>query len=94
MSRLLRDRSAGIGAVEALLIMAEWAPQIFETSIGCGEEDQSSWMYVGIAIRLGYLQRLEQTGLEQCASKSEEDVRRRLAWAGKFGRSTFQIVSL
>ncbi|KAI8403037.1 hypothetical protein FOFC_16468 [Fusarium oxysporum] len=67
ISKLIYTGSTTVGAVEALLILAEWAPQPLEENlmIGCGKEDQGSWMLVGVAIRLAYLQNLEQTGLVQ-----------------------------
>lgn len=71
LSQLIYGSVATVGAVEALLILAEWAPQPPHeiSSIGCGKEDYGAWMLVGVAIRLGYLQRLEQTGLH-----NEDDV--------------------
>ncbi|KAM0347756.1 hypothetical protein ACHAPU_004771 [Fusarium lateritium] len=74
ISKLIYTGSTTVGAVEALLILAEWAPQPQEENlmIGCGKEDQGSWMLVGVAIRLAYLQNLEQTGLEQQVNGSED----------------------
>ena len=91
MERLISARiysgSSSVGAVKALLILAEWAPQRLESrsTIGRGEEDHGAWMQVGCAIRLGYLQSLEQTGLSlgQAASSDPETRRKRLAWAGR-----------
>ncbi|KAH8898572.1 hypothetical protein GQ53DRAFT_742580 [Thozetella sp. PMI_491] len=87
ISKLICRGSNSVGAVEALLILAEWAPQRLQSkpTIGKGEEDQGSWMQVGCAVRLGYLQRLEQTGL-QPMPKDEAAVnhllaRKRLVWA-------------
>lgn len=87
VSKLIYTGSTTVGAVEALLILAEWTPQPPEENlaIGCGKEDPGSWMLVGLAVRLGYLQRLEQTGLHQGEdSRSQHASRQRLAWAGKF----------
>ncbi|ESU17039.1 hypothetical protein FGSG_10337 [Fusarium graminearum PH-1] len=84
ISKLIYTGSTTVGAVEALLILAEWAPQPLEEDlmIGCGKEDQGSWMLVGVAIRLAYLQNLEQTGLTQRdGDKTEELSRKRIAWA-------------
>ncbi|KAH7127357.1 fungal-specific transcription factor [Dactylonectria macrodidyma] len=86
MSKLIYTGSTTVGAVEAMLILAEWAPQHPQENavIGCGKEDQGSWMLVGVAIRLGYLQRLEQTGLLQEKDiQSQSFSRKRIAWAGK-----------
>jgi len=86
ISGLIYRGSNTVGAVEALLILAEWAPQRLQEkpTIGRGEEDQGAWMQVGVAIRLGYLQRLEQTGLLQAKDpKPDGFSRKQLAWAGK-----------
>jgi hypothetical protein len=90
ISKLIYTGSTTVGAVEALLILAEWAPQPLEENlmIGCGKEDQGSWMLVGVAIRLAYLQNLEQTGLTQRVEGTTELLsRKRIAWAGKKGAS-------
>ncbi|KAH7232875.1 hypothetical protein BKA59DRAFT_504057 [Fusarium tricinctum] len=84
ISKLIYTGSTTVGAVEALLILAEWAPQPLEENlmIGCGKEDQGSWMLVGVAIRLAYLQNLEQTGLTQRVVGTTELLsRKRIAWA-------------
>nr|RBQ83536.1 hypothetical protein FVER53263_03065 [Fusarium verticillioides] len=84
ISKLIYTGSTTVGAVEALLILAEWAPQPLEENlmIGCGKEDQGSWMLVGVAIRLAYLQNLEQTGLVQRVEGAPEHLsRKRIAWA-------------
>ena len=86
IGELINKGSTSVGAVEALLILAEWAPQRLqagETVIGLGEEDRGSWMQVGCAVRLGYLQRLEETGLSHLKDPTSDKVsRQRLAWAG------------
>ncbi|KAF4595018.1 C6 transcription factor [Ophiocordyceps camponoti-floridani] len=83
--KLMHSGSANIGSVEALLILAEWAPQrpTEYSAIGCGQEDNGAWMLVGMAIRLGYLQRLEQTALvpENGSGQSADVSRKRIAWA-------------
>ncbi|KAF5603725.1 hypothetical protein FPCIR_1164 [Fusarium pseudocircinatum] len=84
ISKLIYTGSTTVGAVEALLILAEWAPQPLEENlmIGCGKEDQGSWMLVGVAIRLAYLQNLEQTGLVQRVEGAPDHLsRKRIAWA-------------
>lgn len=84
MSKLIYTGSTTVGAVEAMLILAEWVPQHPQENavIGCGKEDQGAWMLVGVAIRLGYLQRLEQTGLLQDKDyQSQNFSRKRIAWA-------------
>lgn len=104
ISKLMFSGSMSVGAVEALLILAEWAPQRAQatSTIGRGEEDYGAWMQVGCAIRLGYLQRLEQTGLSQEPENRDQQLgRKRIAWAGKrshiivnFWTLTFESCSL
>ncbi|RDA89751.1 hypothetical protein CP533_2922 [Ophiocordyceps camponoti-saundersi (nom. inval.)] len=84
VTKLIHSGSTNIGSVEALLILAEWAPQRSNeySTIGCGQEDNGAWMLVGMAIRLGYLQRLEQTALvPENGSQSVDVSRKRIAWA-------------
>ncbi|POR37074.1 Uncharacterized protein TPAR_02721 [Tolypocladium paradoxum] len=84
VSKLIYAGSTNIGSVEALLILAEWAPQRPQdnSAIGCGQEDHGAWMLVGMAIRLGYLQRLEQTALlPETEAQSADASRKRIAWA-------------
>ncbi|KND87471.1 hypothetical protein TOPH_07877 [Tolypocladium ophioglossoides CBS 100239] len=84
VSKLIYAGSNNIGSVEALLILAEWAPQQPQdnSAIGCGQEDHGAWMLVGMAIRLWYLQRLEQTALlPETGVQSVDASRKRIAWA-------------
>ncbi|KXJ87939.1 hypothetical protein Micbo1qcDRAFT_102422, partial [Microdochium bolleyi] len=84
ISKLTYAGSTEVGAVEALLILAEWAPQPPEDSlaIGTGKENQGSWMLVGLAVRLAYLQNLEQTTLTYAQDGVSEHVcRQRTVWA-------------
>ncbi|KAF6826859.1 C6 transcription factor [Colletotrichum plurivorum] len=85
ISKLIYKGSTTVGAVEALLILAQWAPQRLQEkpTVGRGEEDEGAWMQIGVAIRLGYLQSLEQTGLlvDKQSSLSEHFRRKRLVWA-------------
>ncbi|KAJ3940095.1 uncharacterized protein N0V96_010099 [Colletotrichum fioriniae] len=87
ISKLIYKGSTTVGAVEALLILAQWAPQRLQEkpTVGRGEEDEGAWMQIGVAIRLGYLQSLEQTGLlsDKTSPSSETFRRKRLVWAGK-----------
>lgn len=83
--KLIYTGSTSLGSVEALIILAEWAPLWPQdnSTIGCGQEDHASWMLIGMAIRLGYLQRLEQTALLPESGVQSGDVsRKRIAWAG------------
>ncbi|KAG6010997.1 hypothetical protein E4U21_000027 [Claviceps maximensis] len=84
MSTLIYAGSNSIGSVEALLILAEWAPQRPQenSTIGCGQEDHGAWMLVGMAIRLGYLQKLEQAALlPDDGNVTPELSRKRVVWA-------------
>ncbi|KDN60519.1 putative fungal specific transcription factor domain-containing protein [Colletotrichum sublineola] len=85
ISKLIYKGSTTVGAVEALLILAQWAPQRLQEkpTVGRGEEDEGAWMQIGVAIRLGYLQSLEQTGLlaDKTSPSSETFRRKRIVWA-------------
>ncbi|TQN72633.1 hypothetical protein CSHISOI_02890 [Colletotrichum shisoi] len=85
ISKLIYKGSTTVGAVEALLILAQWAPQRLQEkpTVGRGEEDEGAWMQIGVAIRLGYLQSLEQTGLlsDKTSPSSEAFRRKRIVWA-------------
>ncbi|KAK6444253.1 hypothetical protein FP744_10000501 [Trichoderma asperellum] len=84
LSNFIYAGSNSVGSVEALLILAEWAPQRPQenSAIGCGQEDHGAWMLVGLAVRLGYLQRLEQSALLPDEGKlSAEMSRKRVVWA-------------
>jgi hypothetical protein len=66
MKSLVSDLAAGgdadIEAVEALLLLAEWAPYTQRGSgkVGKGEEDKESWMHVGLALRIAYFLALDR----------------------------------
>lgn len=78
---------SGVGeveAVEAMLILAEWVPRRPHSTptVGRGEEDQAAWMYVGTAIRLGYLLGIDRSGFRAETESQTADLnRKRLAWA-------------
>ena len=61
---LVYSGCGSVEAVEAMLILAEWVPRRPHSTpaVGRGEEDQAAWMYVGTAIRLGYLLGIDRTG--------------------------------
>ncbi|CAK4033166.1 related to 3-oxoacyl-[acyl-carrier- ] reductase [Lecanosticta acicola] len=84
VASLVYTGSAAVEAVEAMLILAEWVPRRPHStpSIGRGEEDQAAWMYVGTAIRLGYLLGIDRTGFRAESEAQTADLnRKRLAWA-------------
>ncbi|KAK1143281.1 hypothetical protein N8T08_006808 [Aspergillus melleus] len=75
--------------VEGLLILAEWLPhiQIQETRSEAPKnlfsEDRTAWSLVGLAVRHGYLQRLDQAAFPNTSSsesKERADLNR-LVWA-------------
>lgn len=67
--------TATIDAVEALLILSEWCPRPGSDSVGKGEEERTSWMLIGIALRLAYF-----LGIDRAAFGKEKSDRRRLLW--------------
>lgn len=82
---LVYSGRGSVEAVEAMLILAEWVPRRPHSTpnVGRGEEDQAAWMYVGTAIRLGYLLGIDRTGfrVEYENEGSAALNRKRLAWA-------------
>lgn len=57
ISALVAGGPGGVEAVEALLILAEWAPYTSRSqagNVGRGEEDREAWMHVGTALRIAY----------------------------------------
>lgn len=75
--------------VEGLLILAEWLPHIqtqyvaFEGPKNLFSEDRTTWSLIGLAVRQGYLQRLDQGAFpNNDSSQSKERVEQnRLVWA-------------
>jgi hypothetical protein len=75
--------------VEGLLLLAEWLPhiQIQETSSESPKslfsEDRTAWSLVGLAVRQGYLQRLDQGAFRNTDSSEskEQSEQNRLIWA-------------
>ncbi len=68
--KILTGSDTNIEAVEALLILSQWVSHDPESSVGRGEEDKLAWMYVGNALRLGYLLGIDRTSFK---SDSHED---------------------
>lgn len=91
MQRLITEITAGkrcgVEAVEALLLLAEWEPLCMlpeSARIGCGQEDLSAWMHIGLAIRLAYILKLDRTdGSGIIGTGAVSPSRSRLAWAGQ-----------
>jgi hypothetical protein len=78
---ILAGSDTKIEAVEALLVLSPWVSHNPEAYVGRGEEDKLAWMYVGNALRLGYL-----LGIDRTSFKSESDKdpalfsQKRLVW--------------
>ncbi|SMR54800.1 unnamed protein product [Zymoseptoria tritici ST99CH_1E4] len=84
VASLVYEGRGSVEAVEAMLILAEWVPRRPHSTpaIGRGEEDQAAWMYVGTAVRLGYLLGIDRTGFRGESEAQSADLnRKRLAWA-------------
>nr|POF13477.1 gluconolactonase [Quercus suber] len=82
IAELVYSGCGEVEAVEAMLILAEWVPRRPHSTptVGRGEEDQAAWMYVGTAIRLGYLLGIDRTGFRaDTEAQSAELNRKRLA---------------
>ncbi|KAL5115439.1 hypothetical protein ACEQ8H_006660 [Pleosporales sp. CAS-2024a] len=87
MKSLVSDLAAGgdadIEAVEALLLLAEWAPYTQRGSghVGKGEEDKESWMHVGLALRIAYFLALDRYSFRFVDQEKDPlHNRKRLLW--------------
>jgi hypothetical protein len=83
VSDLAAGGDAGIEAVEALLLLAEWAPYTQRGSgkVGKGEEDKESWMHVGLALRIAYFLALDRYSFRFVdQGKDPHHDRKRLIW--------------
>lgn len=86
IATLVYGGGGAVEAVEALLILAEWVPRRPGTTapIGKGEEDHQAWMFVGMAVRIGYLLGLDRTGFRtESEPKAADFSRKRLTWSGR-----------
>lgn len=77
--------------VEGLLLLAEWLPHIqiqgsSETPKNLFSEDRTAWSLVGLAVRHGYLQRLDQGAFPINAHSEAKDLadQSRLVWACEY----------
>ncbi|OCK85616.1 hypothetical protein K432DRAFT_439153 [Lepidopterella palustris CBS 459.81] len=83
VSNLAAGGDADVEAVEALLLLAEWAPYTQRASgkVGRGEEDKESWMHVGLALRIGYFLGLDKYSFRVIDDgKDSQHDRKRLVW--------------
>jgi hypothetical protein len=76
-----------VGTVEGLLLMGEWSLQN-QGQVDDGDE-ASAWSIVGLAVRLAYLLRLEESGFNSDDAKLDSIHRERLVWTCK---PTFLLV--
>ncbi|KAF5572837.1 hypothetical protein FPCIR_14170 [Fusarium pseudocircinatum] len=67
-----------VGTVEGLLLMGEWTLQN-RTQVDDGDE-AAAWSIVGLAVRLAYLLRLEDSGFKGDDVELDSVHRERLAW--------------
>lgn len=75
--------------VEGLLLLAEWLPHIQvqeatpESPKSLLSDDRTAWSLVGLAVRQGYLQRLDQGAFRNADSSESKDQseQNRLIWA-------------
>jgi hypothetical protein len=87
VANLAAGGDAGIEAVEALLLLAEWAPYTQRGSgkVGKGEEDKESWMHVGIALRIAYFLALDKYSFRFVdQGKDAQHSRKRLIWTAAY----------
>jgi hypothetical protein len=87
VSILAAGGDAGIEAVEALLLLAEWAPYTQRGSgkVGKGEEDKESWMHVGLALRIAYFLALDRYSFRFIdQAKDPDHNRKRLIWTAAY----------
>ena len=91
MRRLIIDVVLGmtsvrkVGCVEGLLLLGEWTLLDRRRATDGGEG--AAWSIIGLAVRMAYLLRLEDSGFVGSSRKLEDRVQReRLAWT-----CTYQI---
>ncbi|KAF3800095.1 hypothetical protein GCG54_00015474 [Colletotrichum gloeosporioides] len=84
MRRLILDVVLGmstirsVGCVEGLLILGEWTPLTLGQNDDGGEG--AAWSILGLAVRLAYLLRLEDSSFRADKEADPAMLRRRLAW--------------
>jgi hypothetical protein len=77
--------------VEGLILLSEWLPHIqasratSETHKSLSSEDRTAWSLVGLAVRLGYLLRLDTAAFRNFIDdeSKEQEERKRLVWICK-----------
>ncbi|CEI67969.1 hypothetical protein FVEN_g7758 [Fusarium venenatum] len=73
--------------VEGLILLSEWLPHIqanrsTEANKSLSSEDRTAWSLVGLAVRLGYLLRLDTAAFRNSVDdeSKEQEERKRLVW--------------
>jgi len=87
VATLAAGSDAGVEAVEALLLLAEWAPYTQKDSgkVGKGEEDKESWMHAGLALRIAYYLALDRYSFRVVdQGKDPDHHRKRLIWTSAY----------
>jgi len=83
INEIMAGSDAELEAVEALLLLSQWVsnrPQ-HSVSVGRGEEDRVAWMYVGLALRLGYFLGTDRAAFKPDSREDPQTYRRkRLVW--------------
>lgn len=71
-----------VGAVEGLLLLAEWVPHVSGGLSLEDEEDSAAWSLIGLAVRQGYLLHLDSHAFRVEVKDEPKAVtdRKRLAW--------------
>jgi hypothetical protein len=77
--------------VEGLILLSEWLPHIqanratSEAHQSLSSEDRTTWSLVGLAVRLGYLLRLDAAAFRNFIDNEsiEQEERKRLVWICK-----------
>lgn len=83
VSILVAGGSGDVEAVEAMLLLAEWAPYTSRRKggqVGRGEEDREAWMHVGTALRIAYFLGLERYSFHMHDTADLQAQRKRLVW--------------
>lgn len=87
VATLAAGGEAGVEAVEALLLLTEWAPYTQKDSgkVGKGEEDKESWMHAGLALRIAYYLALDRYSFRVVdQGKDPDHHRKRLIWTSAY----------
>lgn len=72
--------SRSVGCVEGLLLLGEWTPASFSGGHSDNSSEGTAWTIIGLAVRLAYLLRLEDSAFKSAEPVGTEAQRERLAW--------------